>query len=484
MRRAIAGDNGGWPCLPQNGHFAVIVLLFLAPKLVHVKAEQINSSVVADSDRSGIVVESYPEQHASLRIALVTETFPPEVNGVANTWGYLTRHLAQTGHSVQVVRPRQLYEESDVSVREQDQVLTAGFPIPSYPELRFGMTSAGRLAGLWRHRRPDLVHVATEGPLGWSAVSAARILRLPVTSSFHTNFQQYSRYYGAGLLKSAVETYLRKFHNRTMATLVPTQAMVRALRERGYRDVALMSRGVATEQFSPAARSRELRAAWGASDDDLVVLYVGRLAKEKSVHSVIAAYLAIKAVVRTAKLVLVGDGPLRETLQANCPHAIFCGVKKGEALAQHYASGDLFLFPSVTETFGNVVPEAMASGLAVVSYNCAAAAELITDGQSGVLVERVERVERVDGADSGDEAQFIRVALALARQPNRLVALRRRAAPSVTRLRWPVVTQALVNTWHSVIARHEQASFSDSGLRTALATPPINPVGQHSQRTA
>lgn len=454
--------------MPRNGHIAVIVLLLSVPKLGGVKNERTNSSGVADSAQSGIVVESYPARHTALQLALVTETFPPEVNGVANTWRHLTHHFAHMGHSVQVVRPRQLFEESDIKAREQDQVLTAGFPIPSYPELRFGMVTAGRLTGLWRRRRPDLVHVATEGPLGWSAVSAARKLKLPVTSSFHTNFQQYSGYYGAGLLKTTVDAYLREFHNRTMATLAPTQAMVQALRERGYRDVSLMSRGVATEQFSPTARSRELRAAWGASNDDLVVLYVGRLAKEKSVGSVIAAFFAIKAVVHTAKLVLVGDGPLRETLQDACPQAIFCGVKKGAVLAQHYASGDLFLFPSVTETFGNVVPEAMASGLAVVSYNCAAAADLISDGQSGVLV------------DVGNEAQFIRAAVALARQPNRLAALRRRAAPSVALMRWPVVTQDLLNTWSAVIARHEQASLSASAFFDNAVSPPINPLGPRS----
>ena len=416
----------------------------------------------------GIIVESYPARSAALRLTLVSETFPPEVNGVAMTWGHLTRNLAQMGHSVQVVRPRQLCEESSVNAREQDQVLTSGFPIPSYPELRFGMITTGRLTELWKRRRPDVVHVATEGPLGWSAVSAARKLKLPVTSSFHTNFQQYSCYYGAGLLKATVDAYMRRFHNRTMATLAPTQAMVQALQERGYRDVSLMSRGVATEQFSPHARSRELRTAWGVGEDGLVVLYVGRLAREKSVHSVITAFLAIKAVVRTAKLVLVGDGPLRETLHEACPQAIFCGVKKGAVLAQHYASGDLFLFPSVTETFGNVVPEAMASGLAVVSYNCAAAADLISDGQSGVLV------------DVGDEAQFIRAAVALARQPNRLAALRRRAAPSVARMRWPVVTQDLVNTWSAVIARHEQASLSASGFFDNAVSSPINPLGPRS----
>jgi len=376
------------------------------------------------------------------RAALVTETFPPEVNGVAMTWGKLTQHLLGQGHMLQVVRPRQLMEASDVHAPESDLFLTMGLPIPAYPELRFGLASATCLARLWRRHRPGIVHVATEGPLGWSAVSAAQRLGIPVSSSFHTNFEQYSSYYGAGLIKPAVEAYLRMFHNRTLATLAPTRTMARSLADRGFRHTGVLSRGVDTVQFSPRARSRELRASWGVDDNGLAVLYVGRLAKEKSVGTVLTAFAAIQNALPAAKLVIVGDGPMRETLRDLCPQAIFCGVKKGTELATHYASGDVFLFPSLTETFGNVVPEALASGLAVVSYDRAAAAELIVHGENGLL------------AEPGDEALFVREAVRVAVEPRMRDVLRRRAAPSIAHMSWDAVARGLASTMTELIEQH------------------------------
>lgn len=197
-----------------------------------------------------------------------------------------------------------------------DEVLCKGIPVPTYSELRFGLPSKGRLVKLWSERRPDIVHVVTEGPLGWSAVSAARKLRLPLTSSFHTNFQSYSQHYGMGLFKVPIESYLRNLHNRTLATMVPTHAMLKELNSKGYNNATLVSRGVATELFTPARRSQALRASWGAQPDDLVVILVGRLAREKNVGLAVSAYQAIRVRQARAKLVLVGDGTQSERWSA------------------------------------------------------------------------------------------------------------------------------------------------------------------------
>ena len=386
-----------------------------------------------------ILVESYASQPSSLRIAIVTETFPPEVNGVAMTLGRIVEGLLQRGHAVQMVRPRQ-GKETETSPRDGlDEVLSKGVPLPAYGELRFGLPSKNRLTSLWSERRPDIVHVVTEGPLGWSAVAAARKLQLPVTSSFHTNFQSYSQHYGIGLLKSPIESYLRKLHNRTQATMVPTRAMVQELQARGYNNVTLLSRGVATEQFSPRHRSSALRAEWGAQDDDLVVLLVGRLAKEKNVGLVVSAYRAIQARVPRAKLVLVGDGPLRKALEEACPEAHFAGIRKAQELAAHYASADLFLFASMTETFGNVVPEAMASGLAVLSYDCAAAKELIVSGDNGLLVS------------TGDDIAFVNASVNLATDALRLDHYRQRAVSSVAHRSWDSIYDSFVQTLRNVL---------------------------------
>lgn len=403
-----------------------------------------------------ILIESFAQAPANLRVSVVTETFPPEVNGVAMTLGRIVNGLIERGHVVQVVRPRQAKESGQSHHTAFDQVLSKGVPLPAYGELRFGLPAKNRLLKLWGESRPDVVHVATEGPLGWSAVAAARKLHLPVTSSFHTNFHSYSKHYGMGLLKTPIDGYLRKLHNRTLATMVPTQALMDELQARGYHNVTLLSRGVAIEQFSPERRSQSLRASWGAGPDDLVVLLVGRLAKEKNVNLLLAAYQAIVAKHPSAKLVFVGDGPLRKPLQEACPTAIFAGVQKNLELATHYASADLFIFPSLTETFGNVVPEALASGLAVLSYANAAAQELIEHGKNGLLVP------------PGEEILFVNAAQELAGNAALQTQLRQSAPQSVAHLGWNAIYDSFIQTLNTVLIRHGR-SFADPPGPSAAA---------------
>jgi glycosyltransferase involved in cell wall biosynthesis len=418
-----------------------------------------------------LLIESYAARPASLRIAVVTETFPPEVNGVAMTLGRIVEGLLQRGHAVQVVRPRQTREDFEPRAG-LDQVLSKGIPVPSYGELRFGLPSKGRLTKLWGEQRPDIVHVVTEGPLGWSAVAAARKLHLPITSSFHTNFHSYSQHYGMGLLKSPIESYLRKLHNRTQATMVPTRAMQQELKGRGYDNVTLVSRGVAIELFKPSRRSEALRASWGVQPDDPVVLLVGRLAKEKNVGLVVAAFRAIQAKLPRARLVFVGDGPLRRDLEEAVPEAHFAGVRQREDLAAHYASADLFLFPSLTETFGNVVPEALASGLAVLSYANAAAQELIVNQHNGVLVP------------NGDELAFVNASVALATDPARQQQMRALAPGSVAYLEWSAVSDSFEAVLRDVLSRHGQpfnAGYGAQRLAVShaqerLAHPHVSPL--------
>lgn len=387
-------------------------------------------------------VESFTTQPESLRIAIVTETFPPEVNGVAMTLGRIVDGIMARGHALQVVRPRQTLDTHNGPRPGMDEVLSRGIALPAYGELQFGLPAKGRLIKLWSEKRPDIVHVVTEGPLGWSAVAAARKLHLPITSSFHTNFQSYSPHYGIGLLKSPIDSYLRKLHNKTRATLVPTKALIKELEHRGYENLALLSRGVDTELFHPRKRSTSLRSSWNAAPEDLVVLLVGRLAKEKNVGLVVSAFRAIQSRVTNAKLVFVGDGPMKKLLEESCPEAHFAGTRRGEDLAAHYASSDLFLFPSLTETFGNVVPEALASGLAVVAYDLAAAKELIDSGRNGVLVA------------VGDELAFVNSASELANQKQVFAEMRSVAAQSVSHLGWDSVYDTFLKILKGVLHNH------------------------------
>ena len=370
----------------------------------------------------------------SRKIAIVSETFPPEINGVANTLHYLCQELLATGHRLQIVRPLQRAEARRPPARPPgtgvlEQVIVAGLPLPGYPELRLGLPCGRRLFRLWGRDRPDAVYVATEGPLGWSAAQTARRLGIPISSGFHTNFHSYSHYYRAGFLQPLITAYLRAFHNRTDATLVPTERMRSRLASLGIERVRVMSRGVDCDLFHPGRRDADLRARWGLDDSDLVVQYVGRLAAEKNLGLAVHCFERLRVFHPRARFMLVGDGPLRRKLQTRYPDYLFCGTRRGEDLARHYASADLFLFPSKTDTFGNVVLEAMASGLAVVGFDDAAVAENIRHEQNGMK------------SPIDDDEAFIDSVMKLADQPSLLRRVRQGARQTAAGLHWRLVTQ-------------------------------------------
>nr|WP_256720097.1 glycosyltransferase family 1 protein [Pseudomonas alcaligenes] len=378
----------------------------------------------------------------SLHIALVSETFPPEVNGVANTLGRLCQGLRERGHRLQLVRPRQA---DDTAPNDDQLLLTRGWPLPGYAGLQWGHSSLHKLLRRWQRNRPDVLYIATEGPLGLSALRAARRLGIPVVSGFHTNFQQYSDHYGFGLLTRLLTGYLRWFHNRSRLTLVPSPSQRLELQRRGFERLELLARGVDGQLFHPARRSAALRAEWGLGEDEIAVLHVGRLAAEKNLQLLTRTFRQLQRDLpqQRLRLVLVGDGPLRAQLQAELPDALFCGVQRGEALAAHYASGDLFLFPSLSETFGNVVLEALASGLAVVAFDQAAAAQHIRHGHNGAL------------ATPGDEAAFIESARWLLEDTESLRRVRLNARQHAGKQGWPAIVERFEGLLHA--ARDVQA---------------------------
>jgi glycosyltransferase involved in cell wall biosynthesis len=366
----------------------------------------------------------------SLHITLITETYAPEINGVANTLSRLCDGLRLRGHRVEVIRPRQNDDESRGN--GDDLMLCRGWPIPGYPGLQWGQSSMHKLLRRWQRSRPDVLYIATEGPLGLSALRAARRLRIAIVSGFHTNFQQYTRQYGLGFITRLLTSYLRWFHNRSTATLVPSVSQKTELERRGFERLALLSRGVDCQLFNPSRRSAFLRESWGLEPADTAVLHVGRLAPEKNLGVLKATFdsLASAYPEKRLRLVIVGDGPVRATLQEQLPDAIFCGTQRGEALATHYASGDLFLFPSMTETFGNVVLEALASGLGVVAYDEAAAAQHIRHGHNGAV------------AMSGDEEGFIDAARWMLEDDENLRRVRLNARQHASRQGWAGIIES------------------------------------------
>lgn len=344
-----------------------------------------------------------------MHFAIVTETYPPEINGVALTVQGLEQGLRSLGHQVSLVRPRQPGAEQ---VDEHD-LMVRGAPLPRYPGLRFGLPAGRHLLPRWRAHRPDAIYTATEGPLGWSALRTARRLGIPVATGFHTRFDDYVARYGASFLTPIVFGWLRRFHNQAQATLVPTDELAEFLTGRGFERVKLLRRAVDTQLFAPSRRDDALRADWGADAGAPVAIYVGRIAPEKNLDLAVRAFRALQQREPRARFVWVGDGPSRAALAAANPDFVFVGVKRGEDLARHFASGDLFLFPSTSETFGNVTLEAMASGVPTVAFDYGAAREHLRHDEHGAAIAH-------EAADAHDA--FIAAAVRIAGD----AALRRR----------------------------------------------------------
>jgi glycosyltransferase involved in cell wall biosynthesis len=262
--------------------------------------------------------------------------------------------------------------------------------------------------------------VATEGPLGWSALRAARKLGIPVATGFHTRFDQYMRDYGMPFLESIALRWMRRFHNGGDATLVPTRELAGFLLAEGFGKVVRLARAVDTQQFNPVRRDLALRKSWGVGENDLVVIYLGRIAPEKNLDLAVLAFRQVQRSRPDARFAWIGDGPARSKLAQEHPDFIFCGLQRGGEVARHFASADLFLFPSHSETFGNTTLEAMASGVATVAFDYGAAREHLRDGIGGAAVD--------------DDAAFIAAAVRLAVDDDLRRASGQRAAASMQRL--------------------------------------------------
>ncbi|WP_052754988.1 glycosyltransferase family 4 protein [Lampropedia cohaerens] len=383
---------------------------------------------------------SPPAGDKPLRIALVTETFPPEVNGVAMTAGRVVNGLLAAGHKVHIVRPVQPEENRGrlASFADLPTTLVRGIGVPGYNGIRFGLPAGRTLLRNWQQQPPDVVHVLTEGPLGWSAVRAASKLKLPLVGGYHTHFDRYTEHYRFGFLRQVVSNYLVRFHNRCHINLAPTQELADALTRQGMRQVRVMSRGVDRTLFHPQHRSQALRTQWGVGKDDLVLLCVGRLAAEKQLDLVVRAWEAVRQHLPYTRLVLVGGGPEYHRLARSYPDVILTGPVNTSDLSAHYASADLFVFASMSETFGNVVQEALASGVPVIGFDYAAARELITHRVNGILVP------------FGDQEAFVQATLATALDAPLLRQMARNAGSNCRS--WKSVIDALIADYRDAIS--------------------------------
>lgn len=370
------------------------------------------NELLLDSNEKRHILPQAKLVHSStsgIHILLVTETWQPDVNGVAMSLHQLMSQLVMMGHKVSLLRPEPKHVESndfkdnsfDKHHRDDPQlnqlhivtkdIQVKGMPIPKYPDLQMGMPVYNRIKRELKQLKPDIVHIATEGPLGLAALLAAKKQKIAATTGYHTQFHDFSRHFGIGIIARPLLTYFKWFHNASEATCVPSQKTQNDLDKIGFKRLVQVGRGVDLERFNPEHRSETLRQEWGAHKQHTVLIMVSRLSPEKGVDLVIQSFKALQSAQlhRAMKLVIVGDGPDRQRLESlasdSSEDIIFTGAKKGHELAEHYASGDAFIFASQVETFGNVVIEAMASGLPVYAYDDAAAGMLVNPNNGGLV---------------------------------------------------------------------------------------------------
>lgn len=293
-----------------------------------------------------------------MRILVATDAWHPQVNGVVRTYEKLQNEAQHQNAELNFITPADFFS----------------LPCPTYPEIKLALARPGKIATRIRTYQPDHIHVATEGPLGLLTRRYCLKNKIPFTTSYHTRFPEYisARF---PVSENWAYRYMRRFHNSSAGIMVATPTLAQELGDRGFVNIMPWTRGVALDQFYP----RDIRL-FGSEP---VFIYVGRVAVEKN----ITAFLDLNL---PGKKVVVGDGPQRRVLEEQYKDVIFTGPQQGERLAEHYASADVFVFPSRTDTFGIVLLEALASGLPVAAYPVVGPRDVIEHGKTGILSDDLQ----------------------------------------------------------------------------------------------
>jgi glycosyltransferase involved in cell wall biosynthesis len=414
-----------------------------------------------------------------LRLALFTDTYLPQLNGVTRTLDRLARAVRARGGAVRVYTPG----DPSADPAELDVWRRPSIPFWAYPQLRLVAPMQGRIRGDLEAWRPTLIHSATQFGMGITGWWCAKAMEVPFVTSYHTNFSEYATFYHLGGLRKLGDPLIRKFHNLGARTYVPTRAVLEQLEEQGFERLAVWGRGIDRERFNPAFRSREWRARLGADDETVVVAYVGRIAAEKGLGVALGAMQRLadrspratstagtrsaggRAPLSGPRIVfaLAGDGPYEAYCRRTAPPppaVHFVGPLEGRALSEFFASADIFIFPSTTDTFGNVLLEAMASGLPVVASDVAPTRELLAGG-GGVTVP------------PGDAEAFARAIDELAGDPARRAAIAARGLAYAATCSWDKIFDDLVADYRLVIAGSPAASgpVGEASDRRVAARP-------------
>lgn len=316
------------------------------------------------------------ERHPGcVRVALIAESYLPHMNGVTNSVLHVVRHLAEHGHETLVIAPRSAGAETEGGART---ALLTSVPFPSYPQVRVVVARVARIAAILREFRPDVVHLASPFVLGWQGVVAADLLRIPTVAVYQTDVVAYTERYGMPRATALAASHLGRLHRRATLTLAPSAASVAQLEGLGVDRIRRWGRGVDGELFHPDRRAELWRSR--IAPGERIVGYVGRLAPEKQVED-----LGVLQDLPGTRLVIVGDGPSRSALEAALPRAVFLGHLSGAALAEALASFDVFVHPGESETFGQTIQEAHASGVPVVATGTGGPVDLVRSSVDGWL---------------------------------------------------------------------------------------------------
>jgi phosphatidylinositol alpha 1,6-mannosyltransferase len=375
-----------------------------------------------------------------MRVAIITESFPPDVNGVAHCVLRVAEALVARGHQPLVIAPQppRGAPPADAGPFPYPVVRVPAVPLPGYPSFRLGLPSRRLRDALVRHQA-EVVHLASPVILGAHGAAVARRLGLPVIAVYQTDLPSYARAYRLGRAGEAFAwRWLRGIHNRAARTLAPSTVTATGLLGRGIGNVWLWGRGVDTRRFDPARRSPQIRAEL-APDGELIVGYVGRLAPEKRVE-LLAGITALPGV----RLVIVGAGPAEPVLRERLPAARFLGERRGDELAAVYASLDVFVHSGPYETFGQTLQEAAASGLPVVAPAAGGPLDLVEDGLTGYLVP------------PGDQDAFAAAVARLAADPQARTAFGAAGRRKVLSRSWPALTEELIGHYAAVLGRTRQ----------------------------
>ena len=324
-----------------------------------------------------------------MKIAFFTETFLPKVDGIVTRLTKTIDNLVQNGDEVVVFCP----EGCPTEYKGAKIIGVAAMPLPLYPELKLGLPGPA-VSDALENFKPDLIHVVNPAVLGLGGIWLAKSNNIPLIASYHTHLPKYLEHYGMGMLEPLLWELLKAAHNQALLNLCTSTAMVEELESKGIKRTALWQRGVDTETFKPEFRSQKMRNKLLGKypDKNSLLIYVGRLSAEKQIERI----KPVLEEIPDACLALVGDGPYRNQLEKifENTQTNFIGYLSGEELASAYASGDIFLFPSSTETLGLVLLEAMAAGCPVIGANKGGIPDIINDGVNGCLYDP-------DGVDQG-----------------------------------------------------------------------------------